>query len=156
MTSAKLNTTRASRLLMVVCVLGCSRAAVEPPSITTDQRQTIKQNLAQLGGRVTSDDSDSLYVSLRNTHIQIRSHGGVIEGAPKTGQDYIDFSRANEAIAKGFLEGNDFTAFQQWLRGALSSRSPGASRAEYGAYQLSLSGKPLRVVFSPRMDSIEK
>jgi hypothetical protein len=156
MTNAASKTKLAARLLIITCLLGCGKAVVEPPSINADQRQAIKQNLSRLGGRVTCDEPDSLYVSLRNTHVQIRSQGGVVEGDPKTSQDYADFSRVNEAIAKGFLNSNDFVAFQQWLKGALSSRSPSASRVEYGAYQLSLSGRPLRVVFSPRSDSIEK
>ena len=145
---------RGARWLAVVlpglCLIGCGQEPTAPVTITADQRTSIQSYVTQLGGRVTSSDMDALYLTLRNIHIQIRETGGVVEAAGRTMQDFKDFGRANEAIAKAFLTNADFASFQQWLQGAIAPTGAMAARAEYGNYQLSVSRAPLRVVFSPR------
>ncbi len=135
---------------MATILIGCGRDAAGPPAISTDIRQSIKQNLAQLGAKITGDEPAGLYASLRNTHVEVLDSGGVVEGYPQSRQDFQDFGLVNEAIAKGFLASDEFGAFQQWLRQALSPASSGAARVEYARYEASVSRAPLRLVFSQR------
>lgn len=135
---------------------GCSEPLAAPLPISAEQRQSIKQNLTQLGAKITAEDQYGLYASLRNTHVQVLESGGVVEGVPRTRRDYQDFGLVNEAVAKGFLADQEFPQFQQWLRGALSPASPGANRAEFSLYLISISREPLRVVFSQRTPAIEE
>jgi hypothetical protein len=137
-------------MIGVAMLFGCGAKAEGPPPVTTESRATIKQNLTQLGAKITADVPEGLYASLRNTHVQILQSGGVVEGMRRTLRDVQDLGLVNEAVAKGFLDSGEITAFQQWLRQALSTADTGASRSEYGRYQLSLSRSPLRVVFSQR------
>lgn len=141
-------------VLSAICVAGCGAEPTLPVTITADQRTSIQQHVTQLGGRVTSNEIEALYMTLRNTHIQIRDTGGVIEAAGRTRHDIQDFGRANEAIAKAFLADSEFVGFQQWLRTALSPSGATTARVEYGTLRLSVSRAPLRVVFSPRSVSV--
>jgi hypothetical protein len=135
---------------VAACLVGCGSDATGPPPISAEQRQAIKQNLTHLGARVTSDDLYGLYLSLRNTHVQVRDVGGSIEGAARTLQDVQDFWRVNEAVAKGFLRAGELATFQKWLKQATTRTSPDASRTEFSQYQLTLSKAPLRVIYSQR------
>jgi hypothetical protein len=134
----------------VIVFVGCREEAPGPPAISTEVRQLIKQNLTQLGAKITAEEPEGLYASLRNTHVELLESGGVVEGYPRNRQDFQDFALINEAIAKGFLASDEFNAFQQWLRHALSPASPGAERVEYARYEASVSRAPLRIVFSQR------
>jgi hypothetical protein len=141
--------------LGVVPLLGCGEEAASPPSINAELRQSIKQNLTRLGAKVTAEVPEGLYVSLRNTHVEVLELGGVVESVPRTQQDVLDFGRVNEALARGFLDNGELPAFQQWLREALSPRGPNVNRSEYSRYELSMSKAPLRVVFSPRAPAVQ-
>ena len=136
--------------LATAVLIGCGEEAAGPPPISAELRQSIKQNLTEMGAKITAEEPAGLYASLRNTHVEVLESGGVVEGYPRSRQDYQDFGLVNEAIAKGFLESEEFSAFQQWLRQALSPASPGADRAEYARYEASVSRAPLRVVFTQR------
>jgi hypothetical protein len=141
--------------LSVAGLLGCGEEAGAPPSINAELRQSIKQNLTRLGAKVTAEVPEGLYVSLRNTHVEVLELGGVVESVPRTRQDVVDFGQVNVALAKGFLDGGELPAFQQWLRHALSPRGPNVNHAEYSRYELNMSRAPLRVVFSPRASAVE-
>lgn len=143
-------------IISAICVAGCGVEPTPPVTITADQRTSIQQHVSSLGGRVTSNEIEALYMTLRNTHIQIRDTGGVVEAAGRTRQDIQDFGRANEAIAKAFLADSEFAGFQQWLRTALSPSGATTVRAEYRNLQLNVSRAPLRVVFSPRSVSVSQ
>jgi hypothetical protein len=142
-------------LAAILLMAGCSEPVAGPPPISAEQRQAIKQNLEQLGAKITAEDPQGLYASLRNTHVQVLESGGVVEAMPRTRRDLQDFGLVNEAVAKGFLESDEISQFQQWLRAALSPSSPSADRAEYVRYQLSVSREPLRVVFSQKTPAVE-
>lgn len=154
-TSAVVAITAICSALLPLC-LGCGAEESPPPSVEAEQRQAIKRNLIKLGAKVTAEQPEALYASLRNTHVQVLASGGVVESSPRTRQDYQDFGYVNEAVAREFLDEGEFTAFQQWLRQQLSPAGPGAGRAEYGRYELSVSRSPLRVVFSPRSPAVDK
>jgi hypothetical protein len=143
-----MNRGKAIYLCLFGFLLGCGAEATGPPSITPEQRQSIKQNLAQLQARVTAEVPEGLYVSLRNTHLEVLEGGGAIECIPRTRRDIQDFGVASEAVAKAFLETAEFEAFKQWLREALSPNTPSPRRGEYGPLTLTLSRAPLRLVFS--------
>src|SRR5688572_7022112 len=92
---------RMFQLCVVVLVLGCSAESTAPPPFTEQQRVTIKQNLTKLGAKVTAETPEEVYLSLRNTHVQVRELGGIVEGTLKTRRDIQDFGTGNEAVAKG-------------------------------------------------------
>src|SRR5215213_4737462 len=97
--------------LIYVCLLGsligCGAKSIGPPPLTAAQRQSIKQNLVQLKARVTADEPDGLYLSLRNTHVEVREFGGAVDGTLRTGKDVQDFGLVSEALAKAFLDAPD-------------------------------------------------
>ena len=93
---------RMIQLCVVLFVLGCGAENTAPPPFTSQDRETIKQNLKKLGAKVTAETPEELYLSLRKTHVQIRELGGIVEGTFKTRRDIQDFGTANEAVAKGF------------------------------------------------------
>ena len=70
----------------------------------------MRQNLLRLGAQVTADIPEGLYLSLRNTHIEIRDLGGVVEGSRRTRNDIRDFYLVNEAIAKCFADPGELAA----------------------------------------------
>jgi hypothetical protein len=141
---------RLIQLCLMGSLLGCGAKSAGPPPVTTAQREAIKQNLTPLKARVTSEAPEGLFLSLRNTYIEIREFGGAIEGTPRTRQDVQEFGLASEAVAKAFLEAGELDGFKQWLREALSPRSPAAVRAEYARFTVNLSRVPLRLVFSQK------
>lgn len=135
-----------------VCLLGflvgCGPDSAAPPSFTPEHRQTIKQHLMQLGAKVTAEIPEELYLSLRNTHVEVRELGGIVQGTWQTRRDIQDFGIANEAVAKGFLEASEFENFKRWLHKALSPSAPAVLRSEYDRFKVTLSRNPLRVVFT--------
>jgi hypothetical protein len=145
---------------MAVCLLGvclgCGADDAPPPSFTPQHRQTIKQNLAKLGAKVTAEIPEELYLSLRNTHIEVRDLGGIIHGTWQTRRDIQDFGVANEAVAKGFLETGEFESFKQWLHRALSPSASAVHRSEYNRFKVTLSRKPLRMVFTRKLSADEE
>ena len=148
----------AKRLLqisLIACLGGCAPENTAPPAFAPEHRQTIKENLVKLGAKVTAEIPDELYLSLRNTHIQIRELGGIAEGTFQTRRDIQDFGTASEAIAKGFLEADEFEDFKKWLHKALAPNAPSVLRSEYQQFKVTLSRKPLRMVFT-RKESAKK
>ncbi len=145
---------------ILVCLLGillgCGADSTPPPSFTPAHRQTIKQNLATLGAKVTAEIPDELYVSLRNTHIEVRDLGGIIHGTWQTRRDIQDFGIANEAVAKGFLETGEFEDFKKWLHKALSPHADAVHRSEYSRFKVTLSRQPLRTVFTRKQPAEEE
>ncbi len=145
---------------ILVCLLGtllgCGADSVPPPSFTPEHRQTIKQNLIKLGTKVTAEDPEELYLSLRNTHLEVRDLGGIIHGTWQTHRDIQDFAIANEAVARGFLEAAEFEDFTKWLRKALSPNAAAVHRSEYHRFKVTLSRKPLRTVFSRKHSAEEQ
>jgi hypothetical protein len=139
---------RSLHLSMVALLVGCGAESAAPPAFAPEHRDVIKQNLVKLGAKVTAETADALYVSLRNTHIQVRESGGIVEGTFKTRRDVQDFGSANEAVAKGFLKMGEFEDFKKWLQKALSASAPSVLRSEYQQFKVTLSRKPLRTVFT--------
>jgi len=135
------------RLLTVLFLAGCS-AKSQPVSIAATERDGIKQNLVSLGARVTSDSEEALYLSLRNTFIEVHPTGGMIEGSYKTQQDARDFAGANAAIAKVFLDTEDCQQFNKWLLVSMKTGSRAPQQADHKRLKVTLSRVPLQVVFS--------
>ena len=145
---------------ILVCLLsillGCGADSTPPPSFTPEHRQTIKQNLIKLGAKVTAETPEELYLSLRNTHIEVRELGGIIHGTWQTHRDIQDFGVANEAAAKGFLETGEFEDFKKWLHKALSPSAAAVHRSEYNFIKVTLSRKPLRMLFTRKQSAEEE
>ena len=134
-------------ILAVGFVCGCWGEA-PPTELAATHRDAIRLNLQRLGARVTSDSPDGLYLSLRNTHVEIRDLGGVVEGSRRTRNDIRDFYLVNEAIAKDFIDPSEIEKFKGWFRQSLSPTSSTVPRTEFGELTLTLSRSPLRSVFS--------
>jgi hypothetical protein len=135
-------------LIFLVLLLGCGKTDSAPPAFTSAHRASIKHHLAALGAKVTAEESDELYLSLRNTHMEVREHGGIVHGSWQSRRDVQDFGQANEAIAKGFLEPNELAEFRKWLQKALSAGAPAVARCEHSRFKVTLSRNPLRTVFT--------
>jgi hypothetical protein len=141
---------RPIHLFLLASLAGCAAESAGPPPVTNEQRQAIKQNLMQLQAKVTAEAPEGLFLSLRNTHVEIRELGGAIDGTLRTRRDVQDFGIVCEAVAKPFLDAAELEAFQQRLREALSPSSPTTVRAEYGRIALTLTRAPLHLVFSQK------
>jgi hypothetical protein len=133
---------------MLVFLLGCGEENTAPPPFAPEHRETIKQHLIELGAKVTADVAEGLYLSLRNTHVEVRELGGVIEGTFGTRRDIQDFGETNEAVGKGFLEADEFEAFKKWLHQALAPQAPSVMRSEYERFKVTLARQPLRTIFT--------
>ena len=140
---------------MIGLMIGCGGDDTAPPAIDAAHRQAIKRDLGKLGAKVTAEVPEGLYISLRNTHLEVRDLGGLIEGSSKTGRDVQDFGNATETVAKGFLQPDELNEFKAWLKKALAPRAPAVMRSEYRQFKATLSRDPLRVVFTrkPSPDS---
>jgi hypothetical protein len=145
---------RVMHLCVVCSLIGCS-ADTAPPLLTVVHRDTIKQNLQKLGAKVTAETPEEVYLSLRQTHVEVRDVGGTIEGTFRTGRDIQDFGTANEAVAKGFLDKGEFQQFQKWLHKALAPSAPAVLRSEYDQFKVTLSRKPLLTVFTRKQSHAE-
>ncbi len=143
--------------MIFVCLLGfllgCGADSSAPPSFTPQHREMIKQNLVKLGAKVTAEIPEELYLSLRNTHVEVRDLGGIVHGTWQTRRDIQDFGIANEAVANGFLGAGEFEDFKKWLHKALSPSAPAVLRSEYDRFKVTLSRKPLRVVFTQKQSA---
>ena len=141
-----------SKRFVRVCVLGvavgCSAENTAPPPITSQHREMVKQSLAKLGAKVTADTPETLYLSLRNNHFEIRELGATIESAPRTQRDIQDFALAIQAVGGCFLEPGEADEFRNWLRTALAPQAPPVLQAEYHKLKVTLSRKPLRAIFT--------
>jgi hypothetical protein len=138
------------QLCLFGLISGCAADSGAPPQVTPEQRQVITANLAQLKARVTADTPQGLFVSLRNTHVEVREFGGAVEGAGRTSADVQDFGKVSEAVVAPFLEGGELDAFKQRLREALSPNASSTLRAEYARLAVTLTRTPLRLVFALR------
>jgi hypothetical protein len=135
------------KLFALAVIAGCS-AETAPVTLESSEREAIKRNVVSLGARVTSDTEDGLYLALRNTYVNIRDAGGMVEGVYKTRQDVDDFAKVNAAIAKVFLEGADNEQFAKWLRTSMSGGSRAPQQADYKRLKITLSRVPLHLIFS--------
>jgi hypothetical protein len=143
-------------LSLAGCFVGCSAENTEPPPFTPQHRDAIKQSLTKLGTKVTAEIPETLYLSLRNNHIEIRELGATIESEPRTQPDIQDFAAANQAIASCFLEPGEAESFKTWLRTALAPQAPPVLHAEYDEFKVTLSRKPLRATFTRKRASEAK
>src|SRR5215217_5731243 len=134
--------------LALAIIAGCNAKAAAPAALESSEREAIKRSLTSLGARVTSDTEDGLYLSLRNTFVDIRDTGGTVEGVYKTQQDINDFAKVNAAIANVFLEGTENEQFDKWLRTSMSGGSRAPQQADYKRLKITLSRVPLHLVFS--------
>jgi hypothetical protein len=142
--------------LAVICLLvGCDAVSTAPAPLTPEQREAIKQSLLKLGAKVTADIPEGLYLSLRNTHVQIRETGGAVEGSRRSRADIIDFCSVNETIAMAFLDANESGQFKQWLRGSLLPKARSVPQAEYTDFTITLNRVPLRAIFSRKPAATE-
>jgi hypothetical protein len=138
--------------LLWYCIAGCG-GDMAPPALAAEQRNTMKVNLTKLGARVTSETPHEIYVSLRNTHAEIRELGAMIEVELRTRSDYTDFYSANQAVAGSLCEPAELEEFNKWLRTAFAPNSPPVVKSEYGGFKVTLSRKPLRSVFTAKTPS---
>src|SRR3954453_193188 len=141
-------------LLAIAVLAGCSAKASAPPSIASAERDNLKHGLTSVGARVTSDSEDGLYLTLRNTFVEIHDTGGLVGGSFKTQQEFKDFANVNDAIAKVLLAADDYGQFKTWLRTSMSAGSAAPHQAEYKRLTMTLSRVPLHMVFSlnPQVD----
>ena len=146
---------RRIQVCLTAVLLGCGAQEAGPPKITPEQRQAIKRNLAPLKARVTADSPDGLYLSLRNTHVQILEFCGVIEATPRTRADLQDFASVSQAIAKPFLDASELETFKQQLQTTFSPSGSATHRSEFGNLTVAINRKPLRLVLSPKRISPE-
>jgi hypothetical protein len=102
----------------------------------------------RLGARLTAEIPETAYLSLRNSHVEIRELGVIIESAPQVQRDIQDFSIANETIASGFLESGEGEEFKKWLHAALAREASPVLHSEYDQFKVTLSRKPLRSVYT--------
>ena len=147
--------TRLVQLCVVCFLLGCGGENTAPPPFTPQHRETIKQNLLKLGAKVTAETPEELYLSLRKTHVEVRDFGGTIEGTFRTRRDIQDFGTVNEAVAKGFLENDEFKDFKKWLYRAITPSAPSVLQSEYDQFKVTLSRKPLLTVFTRKQSKVE-
>jgi hypothetical protein len=133
-------------LSLAGCFVGCSAENTVPPPFTPQHRDAIKQSLTKLGAKVTAEIPEGVYLTLRNTHVQIRELGATIESAPRTQQDIQDFATGNQAIANCFLESGEAEQFKKWLRTALARQAAPVLHAEYDQFNVTLSRDPLRAI----------
>jgi hypothetical protein len=143
------------QLFVVFFLIGCGAENNAPPPFTPQHRETIRQNLAKLGAKVTAETPEELYLSLRKTHVELRDLGGTIEGTFQTRRDIQDFGTVNEAVAKAFLENGEFQDFKKWLRKAMNPSAPSVLRSEYDQFKVTLSRKPLLAVFTRKQSKVE-
>jgi hypothetical protein len=146
------------RLLLGAAIgllLGCS-AENAPPQLQPTHREAIRQNLLKLGAQVTTDIPEGLYLSLRNTHVEVRDLGGVVEGSRRTQSDIRDFYRVNEAITKCFADAGQLEDFKRWYRESLLQSNSTVPRGEFGDVTLTISRSPLRTIFSRKVLLAEK
>jgi hypothetical protein len=136
-------------------LLGCGADDV-PTQLETTHRESIRTNLRRLGAKVTADVPEGLYLSLRNTHIEIRELGGVIEGSRGTRNDIRDFYMVNEAITGCFANAEEVEEFKRWFRQSVMQRNSTIPRAEFGEITLTISRHPLRTIFSRKVLLAEK
>jgi hypothetical protein len=139
---------RLIHILIVCLVVGCGAENGAPPPITPEQREAIKHSLTTLGAKVTEEIPEALYLSLRNTHVEIRELGATVESVPRLQRDIQDFAMANHAVANGFLDADETEDFKKWLRAALAVQAPPVLRGEYQQFEVTLSRRPLRAVFT--------
>jgi hypothetical protein len=144
------------QLCLTGSLAGCGGETAARPQLVPEQRQAVKDNLLQLRAKVTSETPEALFVSLRNTHIEIREFGGVVDGMRRTSGDVEDFGLICEAIAKAFLESAELEAFKQLLRQSLASNASTPVRAEYQRLTASLTQSPLRFSFSVRQTTADQ
>jgi hypothetical protein len=133
--------------LAIAMLAGCTKA-LAPPAIESAERDNVKNALTSLGARVTSDSEDGLYLTLRNTFVEIHDTGGMVGGSYKTQQEFKDFATVNDVIAKVFLGADDYGQFKNWLRSSMSAPSATPHQAEYKRLTMTLSRVPLHMVFS--------
>lgn len=136
-------------------LLGCG-AEDAPPQLQLTHRESIRQNLLRLGAKVTADIPEGLYLSLRNTHIEVREQGGVVEGSRRTRDDIRDFYVVNEAITGCFANAEEVEEFKSWFRQSVMQSSSTIPRAEFGDVTLTISRQPLRTIFSRKVLLAEK
>jgi hypothetical protein len=136
-------------------LLGCGADDV-PPQLEPTHRESVRTNLLRLGAKVTADIPEGLYLSLRNTHIEIREPGGVIEGSRRTRNDIRDFYMVNEAITGCFANAEEVEEFKRWFRQSVMQSNSTIPRAEFGEITLTISRHPLRTTFSRRVLLAEK
>jgi hypothetical protein len=129
------------------CVLGCG-GDIAPPSLLPQHREAIKESLVKLGAKVTSEIPEAVYLSLRNSHVEIRELAATIESAPRTQRDIQDFAIMTQAVANCFLETQESEDFKKWLRGALARQASPVHHDEYEGFTVTLSRKPLRAIFT--------
>jgi hypothetical protein len=140
------------KLLAIAMLAGCAKGSA-PPLIASAERDDVKHSLTSLGARVTSDSEDGLYLTLRNTFVEIHDSGGMVGGSYKTQQEFKDFATVNDVIAKVFLGADDYGQFKNWLRTSMSARSATPHQAEYKRLTMTLSRVPLHMAFSLNQQS---
>lgn len=135
-------------LYMVSLLAGCSEQYAAPIELMPGQREAVKHGLIKAGARVTSDVPEGVYLSLRNSHIQIRDLAVTVESAPRVQSDILDFAKVTEAIAGVFLNPDESDDFKGWLRAALAREASPVHHDEYKNFRVTLARRPLRSTFT--------
>ena len=138
------------KILLGCMLLGCTPESTGPPPLTQQDRDATKQRLTAVGAKVTADVPEGLYLSLRNTHVELRELGGSIEGSYATRPDLRDFAGVSTTVAAHFLEESEVPQFRDWLRETFADPRHSVTQSEYHEFKATLSRTPLRLIFTRR------
>jgi hypothetical protein len=136
----------------MLCILsflaGCGEQYAAPIALMPEQREAIKLGLMTAGARVTAEVPEGVYLSLRNSHVQILELGVTIESAPRVQTDIQDFAKVTDTVAGVFLAADETDEFKKWLRAALARQAAPVHHDEYQNVKVTLSRRPLRSTFT--------
>jgi hypothetical protein len=131
--------------------IGCSsNHDPPPPVITQEQREAVATKLVSLGAELTGEYDDTIYLKLRKTHIQLGKLGGSVESTGVTREDVQDTLTATRAVASAFLDDSKMDAFESWLAHPDAAARDPVRRVEFEHLKVTMSRRPLRVVFSQK------
>lgn len=139
---------RLTPLCLACLVLGCAAQEPPPPPIVAEQREAIRDGLVKMGAKLTAEHEETIWLSLRNTHVEVGPVGGAIECAPRKRKDIQDFLAVAESVASHFLEPDERPQLHDWLAQTSKKMPTSVQRVEYDQLKVSLSRRPLRALLS--------
>jgi hypothetical protein len=148
-TEAAQRSMRSSMLCIVCCcMVSCGEQYAPPVALMPENREAVKQGLIKAGAKVTAEVPEGVYLSLRNSHVQILELGVTIESEPRVQKDILDFAKVTETVAGVFREADESEPFKKWLRTALAREASPIHHVEYKKFKVTLSRRPLRSTFT--------
>lgn len=135
-------------LALLSLSVACGRATDGSATLSEDDRQTATSALVAIGARVTANSPEAVYLSLRNTHVEMREAGGVVEANLKQTRDVRDFAQATFVATRPFLAASEVEEFKTWMDSSLRAGADNVTRSQYAGVRATLSRTPLRFNFS--------